>query len=200
MPTTLLSRPPKDLHAQYGQRFEMPKSRPTASDTSMPMARVRRATIALKRLPFGPCSALMLISWLSVPLNQCTATAWVRQVPWKRQLRHLLSVTASCHPPPASPSQTQSATWTSFRIRPARQRRNTLFRTPLPSEDSTPSCFSEDLTASSAVLNQKVECTGASLDGLLSSFAGADANYIVHSRPYRQRRRREDLCLTNSGR
>ncbi len=71
---------------------------------------------------------------------------------------------------------------------------------PLPSEDSTPSCFSEDLTASSAVLNQKVECTGASLDGLLSSFAGADANYIVHSRPYRQRRRREDLCLTNSGR
>ena len=53
MPTTLLSRPPKGLHAQYGQRFEMPKSRPTASDTSMPMARVRRATIALKRLPSG---------------------------------------------------------------------------------------------------------------------------------------------------
>jgi len=74
MPTTLLNRPPKDLHAQYGQHFEMPKSGPTAPDTSMRMARVRRATIALKRLPFGPCSAPTPISWLSVPLNRCTAT------------------------------------------------------------------------------------------------------------------------------
>jgi 3-oxoacyl-(acyl-carrier-protein) synthase len=150
------------------------------------------------------------------PSNDCTETTAIRAVFGAHANQLAVSSTKSMHghglgaagaleaaatalalrngilPPTANFTEPD---WTSFRIRPARQRRNTLFRTPLPSEDSTPSCFSEDLTASSAVLNQKVECTGASLDGLLSSFAGADANYIVHSRPYRQRRRREDLCL-----